>query len=94
MHDSRAFGIAAVVALCQAGSAVWAAPRSCDGGLEFYAAVGFGALVVMASLPFVLRCGETTAGRMAWAFLFILMSAAAWVGGLFVANVRLLCRLF
>ena len=56
--------------------------------------MGFGALVVMASLPFVLRCGETTAGRMGWAFLFILMSAAAWVGGLFVADVRLLCRLF
>jgi hypothetical protein len=47
-----------------------------------------------ASLPFVLRCGETTAGRMGRAFLFILMSAAAWVGGLFVANVGLLCRLF
>jgi hypothetical protein len=94
MHNSRAIGIAAIIALCQAGVAWWIAPRSCDGGLEFYAAVGVGALVVMASLPFVLRSGQTTAGRFGWSFAFVLMSAAAWIGGLFAADVRLLCRLF
>ena len=94
MHNSRSIGIAAIVALCQAGVAFWIAPRSCDGGLEFYAAVGVGALVVMASLPFVLGSGETTAGRFGLSFLFVLMSVVAWVGGLFAADVRLLCRLF
>jgi hypothetical protein len=94
MYNSRAIGIAAIVALCQASVAFWIAPRSCDGGLEFYAAVGVGALVVMASLPFVLRSGETTTGRFGWAFVFVLMSVVAWAGGLFAADVRLLCRLF
>lgn len=48
----------------------------------------------MASVPFVLRSGESTTGRFGWSLVFVLMSVVAWVGGLFAADVRLLCRLF
>jgi len=94
MPDPRAIACAAIVVACQAGVALWIAPRSCDGGLELYAVAGIGAVIVMASLPFVMPGGASAAGRFAWSFAFVVAGVAAWTGELFVPGVRLLCRLF
>ena len=94
IRNSNAIACAAIVALCQAGVAFWSAPRSCEGGLELYAATGVAAIVVMASLPFVAGRGESIAGGVGWSLSFVLLGVGGWIGGLFVADVRLLCRLF
>lgn len=85
---------AIILALALVALAFVAAPRSCGGGLELYFGAGVIALVVLAILPFVTRLGESLPRRAAWSAAFALFGTAAWLAGLFAANVRIMCRLF
>jgi hypothetical protein len=55
---------------------------------------GVAALVVLASLPFVLRRDDSVPVRVVSAVGFVVVGTAAWAAGLFLANVNFLCRLF
>ena len=74
--------------------AFWVAPRACEGGFETYTKWGAATLIVLAALPFVLRGGNSLSIRVVSALGFVVLGAAVWVTGLFVANVNFLCRLF
>jgi hypothetical protein len=91
---TRGIIAAGAVAISLFAVAFWVAPRSCDGGLEFYFWYGVAALVVMLALPFVLSSSDSLLVRVGWALGFAIFGAGAWLGGLFAANVRIICRLF
>jgi hypothetical protein len=74
--------------------AFWFAPRACEGGFEAYLQCGIAALIVLAALPFILRRDKSPTVRVVSAFGFVVLGTAAWVTGLFVADVNFLCRLF
>ena len=74
--------------------AFWVAPRACEGGFETYLQCGTMALIVLAALPFVLLGGKSLSVRVVSSVGFVILGAVAWVAGLFVANVNILCRLF
>jgi hypothetical protein len=74
-------------------SAFAAAPRSCEGGLELYFWLGVLALMTFLVVPFVAHVGRSLAVRSVWAVALGLAGLAIWSAGLFVANVRIICRL-
>jgi hypothetical protein len=86
---SIAAAISAVVVAIAFGSA----PRSCDGGLTFYFWSGVVALMLLASLPVLGAIGNSVPSRIAWGAGFVVLGAAAWLAGLFAANVRIVCGL-
>ena len=69
------------------------APNSCHGGLEIYFWSGVIGLCAMLALPFAFRAGAALLVRFAWSLGLVILGAATWLGGLFVANVRFLCGL-
>lgn len=71
-----------------------AAPKSCEWGLTAYFWSGVACVLLLFTLPFVLRVVHTTRGRVGLAFAFAATGCGAWIAGLFVANVRIVCRLF
>jgi hypothetical protein len=83
-------------AVCAAlfGFAFAAAPRSCEGGLEAYLLAGLAALVVLVAIPLWLRTDQAVARRVAMGVGFAAVGLMVWIAGLFIANVRILCRLF
>jgi hypothetical protein len=85
---------AAVVSLMLVFVAFWVAPHACEGGFETYLQWGTVTLIVLAALPFVLRSGDSLSIRVVSALGFVVLGAAMWIAGLFVANVNFLCRLF
>ncbi|HKU72030.1 MAG TPA: hypothetical protein VJQ51_14445 [Burkholderiales bacterium] len=70
------------------------APRSCEGGLETYFWSGVAAIVVLFIIPVAMRSDLSALKRAAFGLGFSALGAATWMGGLFVANVRIMCRLF
>jgi hypothetical protein len=70
------------------------APRSCEGGLETYFWSGVAAIVALFIVPVAMRSDLSALKRAAFGVGFAALGAATWIGGLFVANVRLICRLF
>lgn len=91
---SQSLGAAAVVCILVVSGAFVVAPRACDGGFEIYVKGGLLALVVLATLPFVLRIGSSLALRAASGLGLVVLGIGAWIVGLFAANVNFLCRLF
>lgn len=83
-------------AVCAAmiACAMWAAPRSCEGGLEAYVLAGVIGVVALSAIPLLLRTDRSGPQRVLHGALFAAMGLAVWLGGLFGANVRILCRLF
>ena len=71
-----------------------AAPKSCEGGTELYFWSGVVALAALFALPFATRRGSSLSARLGSALALSLLGFGVWVAGLFVANVRILCRLF
>jgi hypothetical protein len=80
--------------LAVVAAAFAAAPRSCDGGLEFYVVFGAGALLLLFALPFLLDRDAPAWQRLLRGVGGALLGAALWCAGLFAANVRIICRLF
>jgi hypothetical protein len=91
---SRAVPAGAAVAIAIFAAAFWAAPRSCEGGLELYLGFGAVALIVLFALPLVLESTSSLAARIGWAFGFVAAGTGVWVAGFAAAGVRLMCRLF
>jgi hypothetical protein len=89
------FTFAAIVGAVVMAIAFAAAPYSCEGGLTLYFWSGVGSLAVLAALPFFLMAaGKSVLVRLAWAVGFFGFGVAVWFAGLFLANVRIMCRLF
>jgi hypothetical protein len=91
---SESLVAAAAVSLLLIVVAFWVAPRACEGGFETYLQCGIAALIVLAALPFALRRDNSLSVRIASALGFVVLGIAAWIAGVFVANVNFLCRLF
>jgi hypothetical protein len=83
-----------VVAMALVAIAFSIAPRACEGGLETYLKWGLAAIAGVFALPFVARAANDMLVRVGLAFAFALIGAGAWIAGLFIANVQILCRLF
>jgi hypothetical protein len=90
----NAIAIAAALVCALLGLAFAIAPRACTGGLELYAWAGVGVLAVLLTLPFVLRVGGSALARAVWTVGLLAAGAAAWLGGIGLADVRIMCRLF
>ena len=86
--------IAAGIAAAILASAFVAAPRSCEGGLELYFFAGLAGIAALGALPFVVHGGRPVASRVAPAFGYAAFGVAVWIAALFIANVRIMCRLF
>ena len=82
--------------LCAAmvACALWAAPRSCEGGLEAYLLAGIIGVVALFAMPMLLRTDYSMLRRLALAVLFAGIGAAVWAAAFVGANVRIICRLF
>ena len=93
-QQATGFITAAATAIVLFALAFVAAPKSCDGGLEFYLLAGLVAFVSLFSLPFATRRRDSLALRLAWSFGFLFFGIAAWIASAHAANVRILCRLF
>lgn len=94
MQRNRALRAGGVLCTALFASAFVAAPYSCEGGLTAYFWSGVACLVGTATLPFVLDRASSIGRRLAWACALGGATFIAWIGGLFAANVRILCRLF
>jgi hypothetical protein len=84
------------IILAIVGLAFAVAPRSCEGGLELYFRVGALALVGLFALPFMARAGGSVLSCLAYGFGFGfgVLGAGAWLAGMVLANIRIICRLF
>ena len=71
-----------------------AAPHSCEWGLDAYFWSGVAVVLVLLVAPFVLERRRALWMRLLMALGSGGLGLAAWVFGLMVANVRILCRLF
>jgi len=71
-----------------------AAPKSCEWGLNAYFLAGVACAVALVALPFVLRAGRSPALCAGVAVALLALGFGAWVAGLFIANVRIMCKLF
>jgi hypothetical protein len=93
-RPSQRWLAAAFVSLGLIAVAFIVAPRACEGGLDVYFESGVAAAVLMAGIPFIIRSGDSILGRVGLSLAFVCLAVAAWVAGLFAADVRILCRLF
>ena len=96
-HMSRItapLSIAAAVEAVVFALAFLAAPRSCEGGLTLYFWAGVASLILLIALPFLTSIGNSLLIRLAWGLGLSVFGAAVWFAGLFLANVRIMCRLF
>ena len=71
-----------------------AAPKSCEWGLSAYTLAGVVMILGSAVLPLTERGEVTTLRRSLNALGLVAGTLAVWTGGLFAANVRIMCRLF
>ena len=83
------------IALCVAlfAFAFVAAPSSCEWGLTAYFNCGVVVIVGLMVLPFVFSRRLPPWPRCLLAFGLGALGAAVWLGGLFAANLRIICRL-
>ena len=70
------------------------APHSCEGGLQFYFWSGITAGATLVALPFLLRMSRSFLISLGWAIAFLIFGACIWLTGIFVANVRIICKMF
>lgn len=93
---ARTFHPSIVASLCVAllVFAFVAAPHSCEWGLNAYAVAGFAFVVALFALPFFQRDAVPRVRRIMAGAGLSALGVAVWVAGLFLANVRILCRLF
>lgn len=91
---SRLFEIAGACCVALFVFAFVAAPHSCEWGLTAYFWAGVACVVLLAALPFALLSASLIQRRLLIAFALAGAASASWIAGLFIANVRILCRLF
>ncbi|PKO91034.1 MAG: hypothetical protein CVU15_11560 [Betaproteobacteria bacterium HGW-Betaproteobacteria-1] len=86
-----------IAAIAWAGiflSAFLIAPRSCEGGLELYLLGGAVIVLVLSSLPFMLLRNKPLSSRLTIATLLGFITVLVWLAGFFIADFRIICRLF
>lgn len=71
-----------------------AAPYSCDWGLNAYFVLGLVAMIALLFLPIGLGRETALARRILLGLGLAAIGFAAWIAGIFAANIQLLCRLF
>ena len=71
-----------------------AAPHSCDWGLNAYFLLGLVAMIALFFVPVGLLRETALAKRILLGLGLAAIGFAAWIAGLFAANVQILCRLF
>ncbi|HWA40269.1 MAG TPA: hypothetical protein VG712_01575, partial [Gemmatimonadales bacterium] len=76
------------------GSAFIAAPHSCEWGLATYTWMGVLGLVGLPAMTLLFPNEERPGRRGLRILVLVLGTLAVWVAGLFIANVRIVCRLF
>jgi len=93
---SRHASASLVAALCIGlfGFAFLAAPHACEWGLSAYFCSGVGVVLVLLALPFVFHRERPLLKRGLFSLGLCALGVVVWFGGLFIANVRILCRLF
>ncbi|HEX2830830.1 MAG TPA: hypothetical protein VHP37_31130 [Burkholderiales bacterium] len=90
----RTRAVAGAISAAMVVAAFAAAPRSCEGGLELYFVAGLVGVAALAALPFIARAGWPAASCIGPAAGYAGFGVAVWIAALFIANVRILCRLF
>ena len=92
----RTASISLVAALCAAllAGAFLIAPYSCRGGLAAYLLLGVVVTLVFLAIPFTLGRTMPILTRVVVSLGLVALGAAVWTGGLFAANVSIICRLF
>jgi hypothetical protein len=90
----KALLVAAVACTALFMFAFIAAPYSCEWGNEAYAWTGAGALLLLAVTPFLLGAGSSLLRRVGFALGLLAIGSAVWLAGFFMANFRIICRLF
>jgi len=93
---TRSFNTSLAATLCVAlvVFAFVAAPHSCEWGLDAYALAGLASAVGLFALPLVHHGAVPRIRRIPAAAGLAALGIAVWVAGLFLANVRIFCRLF
>jgi hypothetical protein len=91
---SRVFAVAGVCCVALFAFAFVAAPHSCEWGLTAYFWAGVACVVLLAALPFARLSSSPIQRRLLIAFALGGAACASWFAGLFIANVRIMCRLF
>ena len=86
--------LAAALCIGLVAFAFVAAPGACDWGWPAYLGVGTVVLLVLVALPFIVHGQRSFMLRAVLAFGLGLLGIAAWLGGLFAANLPIICRLF
>lgn len=71
-----------------------AAPHACEWGLSAYTWTGLACVVGLGAVPFFTRSEITTARRSLLGLGLAVGTVLVWLGGLFAADVRIMCRLF
>lgn len=94
--NQRAALLSLPAALCIAlfGFAFVAAPHSCEWGLSGYTAAGLGVLLILLAVPWRFLAQLSSGQRLACRFALGVAVGGSWLAGLFIANVRIVCRLF
>lgn len=84
------------VAICAAvfGLAFIAAPHSCAWGLDAYVWSGVAAMAFMFAVPLVFLTDRRPSERIIVGFGFSTVCAIVWITGFFMADMRIVCRLF
>lgn len=91
MSEAGGLRFPLAVSIMEVVAALALAPRSCTGGLEIYFGIGGAALFACILFPW-LRHPRVSPGRRA--ALGGLLSIGGWIGGLFLGNFQIFCRLF
>lgn len=75
-----------------------AAPSSCQWGFSAYIWSGLAALGILFAIPFIFESTRSQSSpqssRFLLGFVFTLFGCGVWLTGAYVANMRILCRLF
>ncbi len=71
-----------------------AAPNSCTWGSIAYFGAGIAVLAGLIAIPFVLGGGLSVPQRVGLALGLVVLGGGVWLAGFFVANVRVICKLF
>ncbi len=71
-----------------------AAPHSCEWGASAYFLTGVAGFLGLFMAPIVVHTDRTMLRRMLPGLGFAAVTLIVWTAGLFIANVRILCRLF
>jgi len=93
-RHAQVISVASAVCAALFAFAFVAAPQSCEWGLAAYFWAGVATLVILPVVPAALLTDRSVPKRALLGLGLAAIVLAVWVAGLFMANVRIMCRLF